>query len=112
MHGLFLRLLLAHLVADWFLQNEWQAVNKISLQHPAAYVHSGIHFLCTLLASDLTIALIVFVTHILIDTRKPLQYWRKWLKQTQEGPVMLTFGMWQDQAAHLIILLSITLWVS
>ena len=34
--------LVAHLVADWILQNDWMARNKMKLSHPAAWVHSTI----------------------------------------------------------------------
>ena len=36
----------AHLVADWFLQNAWQAEHKVDLRHPAAWVHGACHLLC------------------------------------------------------------------
>ena len=42
--------LVAHLVADWILQNDWMALNKTKLWHPAGYVHAGIHALCLGLA--------------------------------------------------------------
>ena len=35
--------LVAHLVADWLLQNDWMAVNKKDLRHPAGWVHALIH---------------------------------------------------------------------
>ena len=28
--------LMLHLIADWLLQNEWMAVKKLRLSHPAA----------------------------------------------------------------------------
>jgi hypothetical protein len=40
----------AHLVADWLLQNNWMAKNKSSLVHPAAWVHALIHASCQALA--------------------------------------------------------------
>ena len=33
---LFERGLVAHLAADWVLQNDWMVRNKLSLRHPAA----------------------------------------------------------------------------
>ena len=41
----FERALVAHLVADWLLQNDWMAHHKCKLSHPAAWVHGGIHAL-------------------------------------------------------------------
>jgi len=35
--------LMLHLVADWLLQNEWMAVNKVRFMHPAAWIHGSIH---------------------------------------------------------------------
>ena len=104
MAQLFIAGLLAHLVADWFLQNEWMALNKVSLKHPAAWVHSGIHTVGALLVFPWTVALALGISHILIDTRVPLQLWRKLYRQTQEGAIMVPFALWQDQAAHLILL--------
>ena len=38
---LFERALVAHLVADWLLQNDWMAHQKTSLSHSAAWVHGA-----------------------------------------------------------------------
>lgn len=101
----FVRLLLAHMVADWVLQNEWMALNKVSLRHPASWVHSALHAASVAaLTFSWWATAITFVTHILIDTRVPLQWWRRVYRQTTEGPIMVPFGMWQDQAAHLIVI--------
>jgi hypothetical protein len=100
-----------HIVADWFLQNEWMATYKTSLRHPAAWVHSGIHFAAMLFVFPVWAALLIGVTHLLIDTRAPLQMWRRFYRQTTDGPVMLTFGMWQDQAAHIAVLGAVALLV-
>lgn len=95
---------IAHVGVDWFLQNEWQALNKTSLRHPAAWVHSGLHFLGALLVFPLFMALVLAISHLLIDTRVPLQKWRKLIRQTQEGPIMVPFALWQDQAAHILMI--------
>lgn len=72
-----------HLVCDWLLQSEWMAVNKTSLRHPAAYVHSGIHALGFLLVFPWYGALALGASHLLIDTRKPVEWWSKLIGQTQ-----------------------------
>lgn len=102
-----------HIFADWFLQNEWMATNKVSLRHPAAWVHSGIHLIAALFVFPVWVAVALAVSHILIDTRVPLQWWRKFYRQTNDfaNPVMIPFAMWQDQAAH-IICLAIAAYVS
>lgn len=100
--NLFIAGFVAHLVADWFLQNAWMSDNKTSLKHPAAWVHSGIHFVAFLFVFPVWAAFALFVTHILIDTRKPLQWWRLLVKQNAPPAVFPAFAMWQDQAAHIL----------
>ncbi len=74
--------IIAHAIADWLLQNEWMAKNKTSLRHPAGYVHGLIYMICLMGVYPFWAALIVSITHILIDTRKPLQWWRRIFKRT------------------------------
>src|SRR2546421_6665630 len=93
-----------HLFADWILQNDWMAVNKDLLSHPASYVHSGIHLIGLLLIFHWWVALIIAFTHLLIDTRVPLKWWRNFFVQTQGGPVALHVAIWGDQVAHITIL--------
>lgn len=98
-----------HLIADWPLQNDWMANNKmkrrarhnkISLaeyydrktetvqgpwwdRHSAAYVHAGIHGLLLSIIFG-WVAIPLAVVHLLIDTRVPLVWWgTKVVKQTQ-----------------------------
>ena len=92
--------IVAHLVADWLLQNEYMALNKISLRHPAAYVHSGIHLLAAALVFSWPAALGLAVAHLLIDTRRPLAWWRRVFGQTTEGPMAIHVAVWTDQVAH------------
>lgn len=125
MSDLFILGICAHLFADWFLQNEWQAQNKTSLKHPAAWIHSGIHVVLLAFVFPGWVALAIGVTHILIDTRKPLQWWRKAIGQTVYKPVEEWAGIypvqesdfchnsaafavvfWQDQVAHILIILA------
>ena len=109
---LFIVGLIAHLIADWFLQTAWQADNKANLRHPAAWVHFGLHLVCMAVVWPFWAALIVVVTHALIDTRKPLVWWRTFVGQTQwrvdqkpeKNAVAVHVAFWQDQAAHLIVL--------
>ena len=101
--------LVAHLVCDWFFQNEWQAVNKTSLRHPAAWVHSGIHLVGLLLVFPPAWALLLALTHLLIDTRKPLQWWGRMMRQTQDpaNPVTIHLAFWRDQVAHIACLAAV-----
>ena len=121
-----------HLIADWICQNNWQANNKTDLKHPAAWVHSGIHFLAALLIFPWWGALIVFATHILIDTRKPLIWWGNLIQQItpincgpeftpdqnitrkefQVNTVAMTVAFWRDQVAHVLVLALVSLLVA
>lgn len=109
---LFILGLLAHLLADWFLQNEWQSTHKPDLRHPAAWVHFALHSACMVAVWPLAGAAVVAVTHALIDTRKPLVWWRTLIGQTQwridqkadKNAIAVHVAFWQDQAAHLLVL--------
>lgn len=103
---LFDKALVIHLFCDWILQNEWMAANKTSLRHPAAWVHSGIHFLGLLLIFPVWLAFAVAVTHIIIDTRTPLIMWRRLIRQTTDpaNPATIHVAFWGDQVAHIAIL--------
>lgn len=95
-----------HLVIDWLAQNEWMAVNKAKRRvpvwgdrgigvagprwwdrHPAAYVHAGLHAAAQLLVFPWPAALAIGVTHLLIDTREPVEWWSKLIRQTQPAEV-------------------------
>lgn len=125
--NLFIFGLLAHFFADWFLQNDWQARHKTNLRHPAAFVHFGCHLACLSLAwfpvcaetalpvYNTALAIwCVCVSHALIDTRKPLVWWRSLIGQkqydTQQEPgslwnqAAIHVAFWQDQAAHILVL--------
>lgn len=116
-----------HLVIDWLFQNHWMAENKhrfvgprdylcfmgpapegmgplFLLPHPAAFVHAGLHFLGLLLIFPWYVALVVAVLHLLIDTRRPLAWWRYFFRQTQQGDVALHVAVWSDQVLHIAII--------
>lgn len=74
--------LIAHLVADWLLQNDWMSRNKVKMLHPAGYIHAAIHgFLLSFVFGWAFIPLAI--AHLLIDFRKPVQWWSKLIRQTQ-----------------------------
>lgn len=93
-----------HLFCDWILQNDWMAKYKSSLLHPAAWIHSGIHLMGLLFIFPVWMAISIAVTHLLIDTRVPLVWWRSFYRQTTEGPVALHVALWGDQVAHISVL--------
>lgn len=98
----------AHLVADWLLQNDWMARYKTDLCHPAAWVHSGIQTLFLAIALGWRAGLVLGTIHLLVDTRIPLQWWRRTFRQTEEGPAALHVAIWGDQVVHIA---TIALWV-
>lgn len=97
-----------HLIADWPLQNDWMANNKMRRRlpamrlgdgmmtppkmyqppdrwwdrHPAAYVHAGIHGLLLAIIFG-WVAILLAVAHLLIDIRTLVIWWSKLIKQTQ-----------------------------
>jgi hypothetical protein len=106
---LFERGLIAHLVADWLLQNDWMARNKTNLRHPAAWTHAAIHALLLGLALGWQGGLVLAILHLLLDTREPLRWWQRVFRQTREGPAALATAMWADQVVHLVL---IAAWVA
>jgi hypothetical protein len=105
----FERGVVAHLVADWLLQNDWMARNKKNLRHPAAWTHAAIHALLLGLALGWQAGLVLAAFHIFLDTRRPLDWWRRVFKQTLEGPAGLATAMWADQVVHIA---AIAAWVA
>ena len=100
----FLEGLIVHLVVDWFLQSDWMAESKTNFLHPAAWIHSGFYTLGMLLVFDPVIAVGLGISHLLIDLRKPMVWLRRMLRQNPSQPTAPVFEIWQDQAAHLILL--------
>lgn len=96
--------IVAHLIADWFFQNHWMAQYKTNLTHPAAWVHGGIHLLFTALVfPPIAVALIV-AAHMLIDTRRPLIWWRRVYRQTTTGEFAIHVAIWEDQVTHIAVI--------
>jgi uncharacterized protein DUF3307 len=116
MSELFIYGLCAHLVADWFLQNEPMALNKVQLGHPWGIIHALLHVNCLLLfwrtvgePATLRLAVVALtygLAHYVIDLRTPLVWWRKLIGQTTEGDMAVHVAIWQDQAAHVLCVLA------
>ncbi len=98
-----------HLVVDWLFQNEWIAEHKTDLRHPAGHVHAGIHGAAMLLIFTPVAALALAVAHLLIDTRKPLQWWGQLMSQTMEGPIAVPVHIWRDQTLHIAVIAVVAL---
>ena len=112
MADLFVQALMVHLVGDWILQSDRVARLKTDLRQPAAWQHSGIHALGLLLVFPPAVALLVALSHLLIDTRRPLLWLRQVLGQQPEGDRGRNFEIWQDQVVHLLVLFMAAAWVS
>ena len=133
--------LVLHLIADWPLQNDWMANNKMRraplgevpgdgltyppgrmrpytlwfLRHPAAYVHSGIHgVLLALIFGWAAVALAW--AHLIIDCRWVVEKWSKIVGQTQPGGGSYNIGLevrfWTDQVFHIVCIAIAALLVS
>lgn len=94
----------AHLVGDWLLQNHWIAAHKHDVWHGAAWVHGGIHGMLLLPLFPLWHACFLMILHMTIDTRVPLDRWRRVFRQTTEGEIALHVAIWGDQALHFFTL--------
>lgn len=104
-----------HLVADWPFQSDWMSNNKANLLHPAGYVHASIHGAFLALVFGWAAIPLAF-SHLLIDTRKPVEWWSKLMRQTQPTGVriptrdlripVVDIGLWvrlqMDQVFHII----------
>ena len=106
---------LAHLVADWLFQTEWMVRHKADLRHPAGWVHGAIHALSLMLFWPWRLALIVGLSHLLIDTRKPIQWWKRLSGKAAADPCSLLpqtmlVELWVDQVMHLVVLAGL-LWI-
>ncbi len=101
--------LLAHLVADWVLQNDWMARNKVSLRHPAAWTHAGIQALCLGVALGWQAGLALGMVHLLVDTRVPVSWWIRNVKKCAQAPEATTIAIALDQTLHIVC---IAVWVA
>ncbi len=102
----------AHLLADWLLQNEWMARHKRDLRHPAAWVHSAIHLFCMLFVFSWPAALVIGISHLLIDTRLPVRWWIERVKRMPAKPQSAALEVALDQVFHLLLLAAVALVVA
>jgi len=105
----FERALVAHLVADWLLQNDWMARNKADLRHPAGWVHAAIQGVCLGLALGWMAGLVLGLVHLLIDTRRPVDWWIRVFKRSDRAPLAPVIAIMTDQVLHLATL---AVWVA
>ncbi len=105
--------ILVHLFVDWFLQNDWMAQNKMkwsgSRPHGSGLVHAATHATGMMLVFPWWAALLVGVTHWLIDLRFPLIWWRRTFRMTTDptNPAAMHVAIWQDQVAHFLVVFGV-----
>jgi hypothetical protein len=101
--------LVAHLVADWLLQNDWMAIHKVNLRHPAGWVHASIQGLLLGFALGWVGGVVLGFLHLLIDTGKPVQWWVAVFKKCDGAPQAGLIRIWTDQVLHIAL---IAAWVA
>lgn len=95
----------AHLVADWVMQTTWMATHKTSLRHPASWAHAGTYALYMAVVFSWPVAAMIGISHLWLDTRTPLRWWRRTVKgMPDDAPMVAAVDMGLDQAVHLIVL--------
>ncbi|MCO5211919.1 MAG: DUF3307 domain-containing protein [Caldilinea sp.] len=102
---LFVWAFVAHLAADWLFQTEWMVIHKVNLRHPAGYVHATVYALFMALVFPPLIALLIGVTHLLVDTRVPVRWWMRVVKRMREdSPGTGAVEMGVDQVFHIMVI--------
>lgn len=104
---LLLKLILAHLIGDFFLQTARTIEQKIRLKWaaPQLYFHGIVHFILILIIAGYQywlIAIIITVFHIIIDGVK-LQF---------QTPKSTQTWFFVDQLFHFIVIFAVWAWVS
>ena len=101
--------LVAHLVADWLLQNDWMALNKTDLRHPAGWVHAAIHALLLGLALGWWGGIVLGILHLFLDTGWPVNWWVRVFKKCDRAPQAALIRLGTDQTIHIA---AIATWVA
>lgn len=102
---LFVWAFVAHLAADWLFQTEWMVIHKVNLRHPAGYVHAAVYALFMALVFPPLIAVVIGVTHLLVDTRVPVRWWMRVVKGMSEGCTGAdAVEMGVDQVFHIMVI--------
>lgn len=99
---IFLRILTAHILADFFLQRyKWIVQKRMGIQSPSLYFHvaivGGLTYLLLADWSNWQLPLFIMVTHLLID------WWKSTVKNRTRNFII-------DQLLHLLMLVIGWLW--
>ena len=110
---LFESLLMAHILGDWILQTEWQALNKEKNWRAMAanvVVYSAVVFavlgwrLGWGNASVYAAVAALAIVHVVLDRRRPLLWFMKAARITVSRQPEAWFVVAVDQAIHLLFL--------
>ncbi|MCL4861461.1 MAG: DUF3307 domain-containing protein [Caldilineaceae bacterium] len=118
--SLFNWLLVGHLIADWMLQNDWMARNKLQQWlAPAIFVHCTIYTLTLLIMvwswqpdhfvtpQSLLFGAGIFLSHWIIDAGNLAARWMQWLRQSRLPFVQIMV----DQTMHVVIIALLAEWL-
>jgi hypothetical protein len=111
--SLFDKLLVAHLVGDWLLQTEWQALNK-SKNNRALFSHISIYSLVIFGVLVITfgfrnpsiylMVLMLAVSHALLDLGWPVVHFMRRFRLIVDRPPERWLVMAVDQVLHIVLL--------
>lgn len=113
---LFDWLILAHLVGDYLVQTEFEALNKAlgRFWNRALISHCMKYTLCfvpVVLAFGVSPAwlLLIYGSHMVFDRRWPIVWWRTYVTRNSEESIKATFWLTVaiDQIFHFLILVVI-----
>jgi hypothetical protein len=113
----FTWLFIGHLLGDWLLQNDWMAKGKKrGLLTLPSTVHVTIYTIAIVsalfisgfkakpLAFYLSLSLVIFVSHWLIDATDGVERWMRFYRQSELEIVRVMV----DQTLHLLVLVLLT----
>ena len=122
----FLGLTIAHLIGDWLVQTEFQAVNKdkggmlYGFLNVALLTHCAVYtlifvpvFFVFSIPNTVPFLAVIFTTHLLLDKRVFVIGWCKHIKRTQQETIKNLFWLViaVDQVFHFLVLCGIFLTV-
>jgi hypothetical protein len=109
-------LIVGHLIGDWLLQTEYQAMNKArgKFLNWALWSHCIIYAVSVsipmaFLGIKLWWGVLVFASHLFLDRRWPVVWWIRFAKRTSEEAVKNNFWLvvTVDQVIHILILAAV-----
>lgn len=99
--------LIAHLVGDYLLQNDWVAANKKAYNLRgwlACFIHCVLYTLCFAGICDFNQLLIIFSSHFVVDKFGLAEYWVRLINWNLNGN---NFGFSADKPKYMSVWLLI-----